>query len=103
MRIAAETILPAGISTEIPSTESETVSGMHGLLSDPCGQVRRNRNSSFAIHDLSDEEFGGAERGGDAKTLMTGREIKSLVFGVWSNQGKLVRRRGTKACPRPER
>src|SRR6476619_4314357 len=85
LRIAAETMLPAGISTETPFTESRTVSGMHGLLSRSRRQVRRDRNRRLAIHDLSDEQLRRTERGCDAKPFMPGGEIEPLVFGVWPN------------------
>jgi hypothetical protein len=61
LRIAAETILPAGMVTETPLTNSVTVSDMHGLLCHACGQVRRYGNFRFAIHDLRREQFRRAE------------------------------------------
>jgi hypothetical protein len=76
---------------------------MHGLLRHARGQVRRNAELPFAIHDLVHEQFRGAERGRDTEPFMTGGEIESLVFGVWSNQRKLVRSRGSKPRPRSQR
>jgi hypothetical protein len=51
LRIAAETMLPAGIVTETPLTTTVTVSGMERLLHTR-GQIRRNWNGRLAIHDL---------------------------------------------------
>ena len=75
---------------------------MHRLLSDPRRQVRRDWNRGIAIHDLVDEQFGSTERGRDTEPFMTGGEIESLVFSVWSNQRKLVGCRGAKASPRSQ-
>src|ERR1700752_24201 len=102
-RIAAATMLPAGILTETPFTTSVTVSGMQGLLSDSSRKIRRDGDSSLAIHDLTDEQLRSAERSRDTQTFVTGGEIKSLVFSVWTNQGKLVRSRSTKSGPRSQR
>jgi hypothetical protein len=54
-------MLPAGISTETPSTTSVTVSRMQWLLCQPRRQVRREGDGSFAIHDLRDEKLSGRE------------------------------------------
>src|SRR5215213_9752569 len=102
-RIAADTMLPPGISTETPLTTSVTVSGMHRLLCHSRGQVRRDWNRSFAIHDLRNKQFRGSERGRDTEALVTGGEIEALVFRVWTNEWKLIRRRGAKSCPRAQR
>src|SRR5690349_12332912 len=61
LRIAADTMLPAGISTETPLTTSVTVSGMHRLLYHSRGQIRRDGDCCFAIQDLRDEELSGGE------------------------------------------
>jgi hypothetical protein len=60
LRIAAETMLPAGIVTETPLTTTVNVSGMERLLH-ARGQIRRDGNGGLAIHDLRHEQFGGPE------------------------------------------
>jgi len=83
-------MLPAGMLTETPSTVSVTVSGMHDLRSrHALGQIRRDWNRSFSIHDLRDKQFRRSQRRRDTKTLVSRGEIKSLVVDVWANQQQL--------------
>src|SRR5262245_54727060 len=103
LRIAADTMLPVGISTETPLTTSVTVSGMHRLLCHTRRQVRRDWNRSLAIHDLRDEELSGGERGRDPEALVAGGKIEPLVFRMWTNQRKLIGRGRSKSGPRAQR
>src|SRR5689334_25441715 len=76
LRIAADTMLPAGIVTETPLTTTVTVSGMQRLLRHARGEIRFDRNRSLAIHDLRDEQPRRAERSRDTQPFVPGREIK---------------------------
>jgi hypothetical protein len=100
LRIAADTMLPAGIVTETPLITTVTVSGMRRLLCHARGQVRRHWDGSVSVHDLRNEEFGRAERRCDTQAFVSGGQVKSFVLDVWANQRKLVGRRCAKACPR---
>src|SRR6185369_2498127 len=102
-KMAAPTMLPAGIVTETPLTTSVTVSGMRKLLRHSRRQIRRNGNRGLAIHDLRYEKFSRPGRRRDAEAFVSRRQIESPVLGMWSDQRKLVRSRSPKPGPRPQR
>src|SRR5271165_1753517 len=102
--IATATVAPAGTTTGVPLTVTETWSteiwlSMRVLVRHSRWQVRFNRDFRLRAVDLIGKNAGGSQRSRDSQALMPGRQEYGRISCPRPNQRKFVGSSSTK--PRP--